>query len=576
MNGIDYGIVILYFAVVIGLGFWYRRAASNSLNDYFLGGNRMHWLALSMSGSVSTFDITGTMWIVSLLFIMGMKSMWIHWMWGFTLGAFCLAFMGKWVRRSNTMTGAEWMVTRFGAGPGGTAARTAYALMAVFTQACMIGYAFQGIGKFASVYIDLPPALCSVLIIGSTTLYVLLGGFYGVVVTDVIQTVILTLAGIAICVIAYASVTPEALHAALPAGWSSPWPVWRIPEFAGTANAEYEWFGPLAIAWVLKGVFLNAGGPAQLYDFQRFLSARNERDAAYIGASWSFFLVIRWGMAMSIVLLALTGMRGITDPEKVMPMVLQEYLPPGLRGLVIAGFLAAFMSTFSSTVNSAASYVVRDFWQAFARPDAGERESIIASYVSTAGIVLTGVLIGLQTSSIAQIFNWIMMALGSAVVIPNLLRWYWWRLNGWGYAAGTAAGMLLSLGTLFADGAPMYVVFPVISLGSLAAAVLVSLWTKPVDDGTLKIFYESVRPFGAWKPVRVRSGAPAPSDFPPADRPWRAVLNTALGIPAVLGLYLFPMYLAGHWHGHALACLGVALGAGVPLYFTWYRAERAA
>ena len=98
MGIVDYCVVVGYFAVVIGVGFWYQRRASANLDSYFLGGRRMHWLALAMSGSVSNFDITGTMWIVSLLFLMGMKSMWIHWMWGCMLAAFCLAYMGKWVR----------------------------------------------------------------------------------------------------------------------------------------------------------------------------------------------------------------------------------------------------------------------------------------------------------------------------------------------------------------------------------------------------------------------------------------------------------------------------------------------
>ena len=111
---IDLVIVLLYFALVIALGFYYARAAARSADAYFLGGKRMHWLPLSMSGSVSNFDITGTMWIVSIIYLLGMKSMWHHWMWGFMLGAFFMAYMGKWVRRSNVLTAAEWMKTRFG------------------------------------------------------------------------------------------------------------------------------------------------------------------------------------------------------------------------------------------------------------------------------------------------------------------------------------------------------------------------------------------------------------------------------------------------------------------------------
>ena len=101
MIAVDYAIILLYFLVVIGLGLWYQKRASKNLDSYFLAGKKIHWLPLAMSSSVSTFDITGTMWIVSILFVLGMKSMWHHWMWGVYMSAFFMAYMGKWVRRSN-------------------------------------------------------------------------------------------------------------------------------------------------------------------------------------------------------------------------------------------------------------------------------------------------------------------------------------------------------------------------------------------------------------------------------------------------------------------------------------------
>lgn len=571
MITLDYSVIVFYFAVVISLGFWYQKRASRNLESYFLGGKRMHWLALAMSGSVSNFDITGTMWIVSMLFLMGMKSMWIHWMWGWMMGAFFLAYMGKWVKRSNVMTGAEWMITRFGEGQGGNFARTAYALMAVITQASFIGYAFQGIGKFASIYISLEPTTCALIIIGITTLYVLLGGLYSVVVTDVIQTVILTLASIIIAVVAYSHLTPGILKNSLSRGWASLAPKWRLVEFAGTENSVYEFFGALVIVWVLKGILLNSGGPAQMYDFQRFLAARSERDAAKIGAAWSAFLIVRWGMAMGIVLLALSGIANVNDPEQVMPLVLRDFLPAGVRGFVIAGLLAAFMSTFSSTVNSGASYIVRDFWQPFIRPLASQRTLIRASYAATIGVVLGGILIGYQAKSIAQIWNWMMMALGAGVVIPNVLRWYWWRMNGWGYAAGTIAGILGSIIALFNPELPMFIVFPPIIITSLGACILISLITPAVDEPVLTSFYKKVRPFGFWHPIRALSQLSAQELARPSERTWRALLNTGLGIVAITGLYLFPMYLVGHWHARALISFSVSLVAVGILALTWLR-----
>jgi len=572
MSPIDYVIILLYFAIVIGLGFWYQKKASENLRAYFLGGKGIHWLALAMSGSVSNFDITGTMWIISILYVLGMKSMWHHWMWGFLMGAFFLSYMGKWVRRSNVMTAAEWMKTRFGSGPAGKLARTTSALIAVLFTACFIGYAYQGIGKFAAVYIPLETLAqyTSSLIIGITTLYVVLGGLYSVVVTDVVQTIILTIGSLFVAGIAWSHLTPE-LMSGLPENWSSLSVPWRIEEFAGTDNAQFELFGALVIVWVVKGLLSNLGGPAQMYDAQRFLAARNPRDAAKVGAAWSLFLIVRWAMCAGIALLAITGVTGVTDSEKVMPLVLLKFLPTGLRGIVIAGLLAAFMSTFSSTVNSGASFIVRDLWQPYFRPNASERQSVRFSYIATILLVLIGLGIGTQATSIAQIWSWMMMALGAGVVVPNVLRWYWWRMNGWGYAFGTLGGILLSLAALFFPDAPAYYTFPLICAASLIASIAVSVTTRATNEEILVSFYKSVRPFGFWKPIAAKTGLSKQELSCKSESMSRIIVNVLLAMLAITGLYLFPMYLVGHWYLYSALWFALAIAAVLALKYTWYQ-----
>jgi len=611
---IDPAIIVLYFASVIGIGFWYQRRAARDLDSYFLGGHRLHWWALAMSGSVSNFDITGTTWIVTLIYLFGMKSMWNHWMWGFLMGAFFLAYMGKWVRRSGVMTAAEWMVTRFGDGPDGRMARLAYTLMAVVTLTAFIGYAFQGIGKFASVFVDfgLPAdqaaTVCGLGIFAITTLYVLLGGLYSVVATNVIQTVILTVSSLIIAGIAYATISPTRLAHTLPHGWTSLMPVWEVPVTEAMASAGYggyHLFGALVVVWVIKGLLLNLGGPGQMYDFQVFLAARDARDAAKVGAAWSGFLVVRWAMAMGIALLAATGLlfseddhtpqaprtphaetvvgatavsaktaeAGVSlDAERVMPAVLKRFLAPGLRGLVIAGLLAAFMSTFSATVNSAASYIVRDLWQPMFARTASARGLVHASYAATVFVVVVGTLIGLTVGSIGQIFSWIMMELGAAFVIPNVLRWYWWRFNGWGYAAGTWTGLAAAIAVPFLPATwPLYVTFPTICACSGLGSLLGTLWGRRTDETILLAFYRHVRPFGWWGPIRARCGLSAAELAVPAEQPVRAALNVLLAGTAILGAYLAPMYLVGHWHFQAAAWAALTAASCGVLRWTWYR-----
>lgn len=589
MHPIDCSIIALYFVTVIALGFFYQKRAAKNLESYFLGGKSLHWLALAMSGSVSTFDITGTMWIVSILFVLGFKSMWHHWMWGFLMGAFFMGFMGKWVRRSNVMTAAEWMNTRFGTGRPGKLARTTSAIIAVIFTACFIGYAFQGIGKFAAVYIPLEsladytsipwlqniltqhePETLALAIITVTTLYVILGGLYSVVVTDCIQTVILTIGSIFVAYIAWKQLTPAAL-AALPEDWTSLRVPWKIPEFAETDNAYFTFFGAMVIVWVIQGTLLNLGGPAQMYDAQRFLATRNPRDAAKVGAAWSIFLIVRWAMCAGIALLAITGIAGVTDSEKVMPLVLRKYLPTGVRGIVLAGLLAAFMSTFSSTINSGASFIVRDIWQQYFRPDATQKQAVRVSYIATIFIVILGIVIGFNANSIAQIWGWMMMALSAGIVIPNVLRWYWWRMNGIGYAFGAFAGIILSLIALLRPETPTYVTFATICTASLLTSIIASLATKPVDTQTLTKFYTTVRPFGLWKPIKDAARLTPQQLSDKSEIASQAIINVILAMIAIASIYLAPMYLVGHWYNYALICTLIAAAAITALAFTWYR-----
>ncbi|RJP19066.1 MAG: hypothetical protein C4527_28060 [Candidatus Omnitrophota bacterium] len=566
LHPIDLSILILYLGGIVIFGFCMRRRASESLDEYFLAGRRLHWLYISLSGSVSTFDITGTMWIVAMFYTMGMKGMWIHWFWGFLMPAFFMTYAGKWVRRSNVITGAQWLCTRFGEGTDGRIARVMYAILSLIFTVGMIGYAFQGIGKFSSVYLPVSETTGATLIIGVTSLYVILGGFYSVIFTDVVQTIILTIAAIIVAVICYNRISYDALAAAVPDGWLDLMPSWQ-PEYL--ADTEYQFFGMLCIAWVLKGFLLNAGGPGQLTDFQRFLSTRTARDSCKVGAAWCFFLISRWGMCMGITALAMIGIEGITDAEKVLPHVLNTYLPIGLKGIVLAGFFAAFMSTFDSTINTGASYLVKDIYQAFLRQRASQRELAAASYLASLLIVMCGVLMGLRTKSIAEIWNWLMMVFGAGFLVPNLLRWYWWRFNAWGVVASLLTGMLLCFYlTNFHPDAPFYVTLYIIVGGSLLAAIVATLATPPTNLKILQQFYITVQPGGFWGPVR--RALETPLDVEPNRIFFRDLLNAGIAMVAITSLYLLPVYAVIHAWTAVYILSGIFFTGFLLLSIFWY------
>ena len=595
MTDLDLWLIGGYFALVVAAGFVAGRRGSGSrgVDGYFLGGRRMHWLTLSMSGSVSNFDITGTMWLVSMVMMLGMRSMWVHWMWGFMSGAFFLSYMAVWVRRSGVRTGAEWMVTRFGDGAAGRAARLTFAVYAVVLTVGLVAYAYQGIGKFAAVYVPLgewaagwgwlgeggqawvagnEAGVLAGSVIGLTALYVLYGGMRSVVVTDVIQNGILLLGSCYLIWLAWKVAAPEAAGV-LPGEFTRLDVPWRLPEGEAGPQGEFAPFGWLVVMWVLKGVLQNAGGPAAAYEYQRFLATRSERDAAKAGAAWSVFLVLRWGMVMAIALLAWTSFGAGGDPEKVMPRVLQEFLPTGVRGLLISGLLAAFMSTFSSTINAGASYVVCDLWLPFrgGAGEPGERRVAFVSKAATLALVALGVGAGCLGDSINHVWSWLMLGLASAVLVPGVLRWHWWRMNGWGYTAGVAGG-LLGLGAVsgaevlfgdevFGEHGKDFAIFGVTTGASLAGCLLGSLLTAPAPEETLREFVRTVRPFGFWGRFRAEGSASG-----------RMVLvNVALGMTGIAAAYLCPMYLVGRWYGQSALCLSVLLAVVFVMRWTWYK-----
>jgi len=238
--------------------------------------------------------------------------------------------------------------------------------------------------------------------------------------------------------------------------------------------------------------------------------------------------------------------------------------------------LSGFLATFSSTVNGGAAYLVKDIYQRYVNPNANQSRLIYASYVASALLIVTGVVIARFGTSINTAFMWIFGTLAAGILPPNVLRWYWWRLNGWGYAAGIFGGMGLSLGQVVGEQLiwhaplPLYVGFPIIALASTVICLAVALLTQPTDRETLSHFYQTVQPAGAWEEVKQRVLAANPSFR--REAPFsRDALNTLLALVAICALYVGTLYLVLHRYGVAVAAFGTTLAMCVGLFFTWYR-----
>lgn len=559
---IDIVIIVLYLGFTLLVGFYISKKASTDLDSYFLGGKTIPWWILGVSNASGMFDITGTMWLVSMCFVYGLKSAWLPWIWPTFNQIFLMVYLSVWLRRSNVMTGAEWLKTRFGEGRGARLSHLVVVIFAIISAIGFIAYAFKGIGKFASTFFpwELAPDTYALIILAVTTLYVIKGGMYSVVFTELIQFVVMTVASIAVGIIAMMYVSPEALNAVVPEGWNNLFFGWTLDlDWTGVIDSVnnkiqedgFSLFTFFFMMMVFKGVMSSMAGPVPNYDMQRILAAKSPGEAAKMSGIVSLVMFVpRYMMVAGLTILGLVYLgpeiqssQAAFDFELILPYAIQNFIPFGLIGLLIAGLLAAFMSTYAATVNAAPAYFVNDIYKKYINPNSDKHQYVRVSYWASFVLVAIGVCFGFLVDSINEITQWIFGALFGGYSAANLLKWHWWRFNGhgffWGMIAGLVASMALPL--LFPDMLPLYG-FPYLLAFSLLGC-LVGTWFTPAEsDKVLVAFYKNVRPWGFWKPVIKKIQETEPN-FEGNQDFGRDVTNVMVGIIWQLTLVVIPIYL---------------------------------
>ena len=611
LHPVDTAIIVLYMLGMVAVGFIVERRARRGLSQYFLGGHEMPWWMLSMSNAASMFDISGTIWLVTLLYVYGLKSIFIPWLWPVFNQIFLMVYLSTWLRRSGVMTGAEWITLRFGRDSGAEASRASVVLFALVSVIAFTGYAFVGIAKFASIFLPdaLSPNTYAIAIIAVTTLYTVVGGLYSVVLTDLIQFLIMIVCSFALGIIAMQRVSPETLAAVVPEGWtdiSFGWVLdldWaELMPVAATQMQDdgFTMFGAFFMMMLFKGVLLSAAGPAPNYDMQRILAAKNPKEAAMMSGLVTVVLFVpRYLMIAGITVLALLFLRGTVasggeiDLEQVLPIVIRDFVPVGLAGLLIAGLLAAFMSTFAGTINAAAAYLVNDVYKRYFVPAAEQRVYIRASYAASLAVVVVGCAAGYYTPSVAKAVDWIVSGLWGGYAAANILKWYWWRLNGFGYFWGMITGIAGALVMLFFpavkvlaalpfvylisltnDGPPAtlnvdLMAFPALLVVSLVGTIAGTYLTPPEREQVLVNFYTRTRPWGWWGPIRDAAMRSDPEFQPNRNFGWD-VFNILIGIGWQTAFVALPIYVVIHEWTSAGTCAAIILVTSTILKRTWY------
>jgi Na+/proline symporter len=603
LHVIDIVIIVAYLLSTVLIGYWVSHRASQSMQAYFLGGNKMPWYVLGISNASGMFDISGTMLLVYWMFIYGLKSVWIPWLWPTFNQIFLMVYLSAWLRRSKVMTGAEWIKTRFGTGRG---AQLSHLIVVVYAFVSIIGffsYGFKGIGKFAATFLPwhLSPNVYAVILVGITAIYVIKGGMISVVITEVVQFCILTIASFAVGIIAMMKVAPDTLHRMVPAGWDNVFFGWHlnldwstlIPAASAKIGQDgYGLFGFFVMMLLFKGMLISAAGPAPNYDMQRVLSAKDPREASMMSAWVNIVLTFpRYFLVIGLTALTaafysdfIRSMGTGMDFELVLPMALGQFVPVGLLGFLIAGLLAAFMSNFAATVNAAPPYFVNDIYKRFINPNAAPKTYVRLSYLASFAVVVIGVLIGWNVTSVNSIVLWIVSGLWGGYTASNVLKWYWWRFNGygyfWGMVAGISSALLMPTILNHVMDVPRFLIkhpvnldvsvtFPLILIVSVIGCLAGTFLTKPEDDAVLMDFYRRVRPWGFWGPVLKKVLAEDPA-FKRNKDFWRDMFNIVVGITWQISLIALPLYIVIQQFGRAAITLAVILGTSGILKLTWY------
>lgn len=606
LTGIDVAVILTYIGLLIFIGFYLKKKASRNLESYLLGGKTIPWYMLGLSNASGMFDISGTVWLVAITVIYGLKSIYIPWLWPVFNQIFLMVYLSAWLRRSGCKTGAEWIGFRFGKDKGAVTSHWIIVIFAILVGLSMLAYGFIGMGKFVEIFLPLKtilpfmsfvpdayvPHVWGIAFTLIAVFYALMGGMMSIVWADVAQYVIMTLAAVAVAIIAMLHLDVIEFSSWLPAGWYSPgfgftldldWSGKFVEFNDKIADDGYELFSLFFGMALLKGVLASIAGPAPTYDMQKILSTRSPREASLMSGLVSVILMpVRYLMITGFAVLGLILFHqiegqirtaGAIDFELVLPAVVAHpWIPAGLTGLILAGLLAAFMSTFAGTLNAVQAYIVNDIYIKYLKKEATPRQTNRANYLVGVIIVVISICFGVLAQDVNSVLQWVTGALYGSYIVANILKWHWWRFNGNGFAWGMAAGMIVALIMplipYFDNVLPLYY-FPIILIFSIIGCIW-GTYSAPVTDiEVLKNFYVKTRPWGFWKPVHDMVTKEDPT-FKKNTSFRKDVINVTTGIIWQTALVAAPIYLVlKQFDSFAVAAMLVGV-ASVVLKKNWY------
>jgi Na+/proline symporter len=519
---VDWAIVAAYFALTTLIGFWFTKRGGESLDEYFISGRNVPWWLAGVSMVATTFAADTPLAVTGMVATKGVAGNWLWWNMVMS-GMLTVFFFARLWRRAGVMTDVELAELRYGGRPAAVLRGFRALYLALPINLIIMGWVTMAMIKILTISLGISPWIAVGVCFVITAAYSVAAGMWAVLWTDFFQFILMMTAVIVLAVYSVAAVGGmAALRTKVGAHFGSETAALSVlPVRMGDGGLEaYAWMPLMTLlvfisvqwwaAWY-PGAEPGGGG----YVAQRIFSARTERDgvlatlffqvAHYAIRPWPWIIT---GLA-TVVLYP-----DLANKEEGYVRAFVDLLPTPWRGVMLAGFAAAYMSTIATQLNWGASYLVSDVYKRFIRKDADDRHYVNVGRVATVFLFLASIGVTWQLTSVEGAWRFL-IALGAGTGLVLILRWYWWRINAWSEISAMTASFVTSLVALntiparFAPGDPRAdsVVLLVTVAVSTVVWVSVTFLTAPESALVLERFYERVRPGGpGWAAVSHRLG----------------------------------------------------------------------
>ena len=537
LHWIDWAIVFTYIVFSLGVGIYFSKRAASSTEEYFLSGRSLPWWIVGTSMVATTFAADTPLAITE--FIRG-PGIWQNWFWwNLLMGSLLSVFLfSRLWRRAEVLTDNELLELRYSGKPAAFLRAFKAGYFAILYNFIVMGWVINAMASVVSVMLNMDKWTAVWLCVIIALVYAILSGFWGVVVTDLVQFVIAMFGSIALAIIALNHVGGmelllTKLNGLIDTGVVTDNTLKFIPPIPdASVGTQTFWESPFSKFLIFISVmwWSHHGTDGGGYIIQRMSSAKNERHALlatlwfnlahYALRVWPWIIVAVVSIVMFPIIPTEYSDLGV---KAGYPLVMNTLLGPGLKGILIVSFLAAFMSTIDTHLNWGVSYLINDIYKRFFKPNESERHYVIVGKVMTVILMIFAAFTALKMQSISKAWEFI-FAMGAGIGLVLILRWFWWRVNAWSEITALATSIIVTISfeiiayaqtinsdlqySLFGSSPVIFDIslqvhhkLMIIVPLAIISWVTVTFFSKPEPIDKLETFYKRVQPGGWWGPV---------------------------------------------------------------------------